>query len=122
MKCTSFFFKTFPRLYKKSVKVMQCTVCQSCSVLRSLIIMNIVGSLTVSLAMQTGAGRWKGGRRRLTGLNLPPGSSSFTRLLCVVISAYLKWIGKLPYNSSCQQTFAKFHSAQRRPLLGPSHC
>ena len=22
----------------------------------------------------------------------------------------------------CQQTFAKFHSVRRRPLLGPSHC
>ena len=79
------------------VKGTECTVCQSCSVLRSLIIMNIVGSLTVSLAMQTGAGRRKGGRRRLTGLNLAAGSSSFTGLLCVVISAYLKWIWKLLY-------------------------
>ena len=50
--------------------------------------------LFLSLAMQTGAGRRKGDRRRLTGLNLAAGSSSFTGLLCVVISAYLKWIEK----------------------------
>ena len=93
-----FILETFLPLYKKAVKGMQCTICQSCSVVRSLIIMNIVGSLTVSLAMQTGAGRWKGDRRRLTGLNLAAGSSSFTRLLCVVISAYLEWIKKFSYN------------------------
>ena len=85
------------------VKGTECTVCQSFSELRSLIIMNIVGSLTVSLAMQTGAGRWKGDRRRLTGLNLSPGSSSFTGLLCVVISAYLMTSGFICCPTRCSR-------------------
>ena len=85
------------------VKGTECTVCQSFSELRSLIIMNIVGSLTVSLAMQTGAGRRKGDRRRLTGLNLSPGSSSFSGLLCVVISAYLMTSGFICCHTRCSR-------------------
>ena len=85
------------------VKGTECTVCQSFSELRSLIIMNIVGSLTVSLAMQTGAGRWKGDRRRLTGLNLAAGSSSFSGLLCVVISAYLITRGFICCHTRCSR-------------------
>ena len=36
----------------------------------------------------------EGGPQELTGRNLAAGSSSFSGLLCVVISAYLKWIEK----------------------------
>ena len=59
--------------------------------------------LFLSLAMQTGAGRRKGDRRRLTGRNLAAGSSSFSGLLCVVISAYLITRGFICCHTRCSR-------------------